>query len=70
MSRTLFIAALFASSALGLVAANAQSAGDSKCGPVAYDSAKQTYVGVPCTQQNNQNAAASSGGQEVRPCRL
>ena len=60
MSRTLLLAALFASSAIGIAAANAQSPGDSKCGPVAYDSAKQTYVGVPCTQQNNQNTNASN----------
>ena len=66
MTRILFVAALCASSALGLVAASAQTQGDSKCGPVAYDAAKQTYVGVPCTQQNNQSTNAT-GGKKCGP---
>ena len=48
MTRSLFIAAVLASSIVGIAGSQAQS-GDTKCGPVAYDSAKQTYVGIPCT---------------------
>ena len=48
------------------VVASAQTQGDSKCGPVAYDAAKQTYVGVPCTQQNNQSTNAT-GGKKCGP---
>jgi hypothetical protein len=61
MSRTLFIAALLTSSAFGIIAANAQSTGDSKCGPVAYDASKQTYVGVPCTQDTQAQGSKKCG---------
>ena len=57
MTRMFFIAALLASSAIGVVAANAQSTSDTKCGPVAYDQAKQTYVGIPC------NGGQATSGQ-------
>ena len=64
MSRSLFLVALLASSLTG-VASHAQS-GDAKCGPVAYDQAKQTYVGIPCTSPSapgpgtaNSNTAAA-----------
>jgi len=40
MSRSIFIAAMFASSILGVAVSHAQS-GDTKCGPVAYDTASR-----------------------------
>jgi len=48
MTRMLFVSAFIVGSAMGLTASYAQSSSDSKCGPVAYDQAKQTYVGIPC----------------------
>jgi hypothetical protein len=61
MSRMLFVSAFIVGSAMGLAASHAQSASDSKCGPVAYDQAKQTYVGIPC------NAATPPAQQKCGP---
>jgi hypothetical protein len=47
MTRMLFVSAFVAASALSVGASHAQSPG-TKCGPVAYDQASQTYVGIPC----------------------
>jgi hypothetical protein len=49
MTRMLFVSAFIVGSAMGLASGYAQSSSDSKCGPVAYDQAKQTYVGIPCS---------------------
>jgi hypothetical protein len=56
MSRMLFVSAFIVGSAMGLAAGQAQSPSDSKCGPVAYDQAKQTYVGIPCSSATAQPA--------------
>jgi hypothetical protein len=55
MSRLFFVSAFLVASAVSLGVSNAQSSSDTKCGPVAYDQAKQTYVGIPC------NSAATPG---------
>jgi len=51
MTRILFVSAFIVGSAMGLASGYAQStdSSGSKCGPVAYDQVKQTYVGIPCT---------------------
>jgi hypothetical protein len=50
MTRMLFVSAFIVASALSVGASHAQSpsAASTKCGPVAYDQASQTYVGIPC----------------------
>ena len=65
MSRSIFIAAMLASSILGGAVSHAQSGDATKCGPVAYDSAKQTYVGIPCNSAATptQNGAVAPANQ-------
>ena len=58
MSRMLFVSAFLVASAVSLGVSNAQSASDTKCGPVAYDQAKQTYVGIPCNSAATPEAPA------------
>ena len=62
MTRMLFVSAFIVGSAMGLSGSYAQSSSDSKCGPVAYDQAKQTYVGIPCN-----NAATPPAQQKCGP---
>ena len=66
MTRSMFIAAVFVSSILGVTVSNAQSGSDTKCGPVAYDVAKQTYVGIPCTGASSQ--ASNSAAAPAQKC--
>ena len=66
MSRSLFIAALLTSSIMGIVVCHAQS-GDTKCGPVAYDSAKQTYVGIPCSSAATPNSTDPNANTAKAP---
>ena len=66
MTRSLFIAAVLASSIVGIAGSQAQS-GDTKCGPVAYDSAKQTYVGIPCSSAATPNAGAANSNTAAAP---
>lgn len=71
MSRMLFVSAFFVASAVSLGVSNAQSASDTKCGPVTYDQAKQTYVGIPCNSAATPNApggATASSGQSAAKC--
>lgn len=63
MSRMLFVSAFIVGSAMGLAASHAQSASDTKCGPVAYDQAKQTYVGIPCNSASTPNAPGAADSQ-------
>jgi hypothetical protein len=71
MTRMLFVSAFLAASAMSFGVSNAQSSSDTKCGPVAYDQAKQTYVGIPCNSAATPSApagtTASSGAQKCGP---
>ena len=63
MTRILFVSAFIVGSAMGLASGYAQStdSSGSKCGPVAYDQNKQTYVGIPCPQgTTDENPAGRS----------
>jgi hypothetical protein len=60
MTRMLFVSAFLVASAMSLGAGNAQSSSDTKCGPVAYDQAKQTYVGIPCNSAATPTAPAGT----------
>lgn len=72
MTRMLFVSAFLVASAMSLGVSNAQSSSDTKCGPVAYDQAKQTYVGIPCNSAATPNApagtTASSGPSATQKC--
>ena len=72
MTRLFFVSAFLVASAVSLGVSNAQSASDTKCGPVAYDQAKQTYVGIPCNSAATPNApagtASSSGQSAAQKC--
>ena len=72
MTRMLFVSAFLVASAVSLGVSNAQSASDTKCGPVAYDQAKQTYVGIPCnsaaTPEAPSGKTASSGAATNQKC--
>jgi hypothetical protein len=72
MTRMLFASAFLVALAVSLGVSNAQSSSDAKCGPVAYDQAKQTYVGIPCNSAATPNApagtTASSGQQATQKC--
>ena len=63
MTRMLFVSAFIVASALSVGASHAQSpsAAGTKCGPVAYDQASQTYVGIPC----NSAATPAAPGAEI-----
>jgi len=74
MTRTLFVSAFIVASALSVGASQAQSpnAATTKCGPVAYDQASQTYVGIPCNSAATPAApgadnAATSGQAASKP---
>ena len=62
MTRTLFVSAFIVASALSVGASYAQSpsAATTKCGPVAYDQASQTYVGIPCNSAATPAAPADN----------
>ena len=60
MTRLFFVSAFLVASAVSLGVSNAQSASDTKCGPVAYDQAKQTYVGIPCNSAATPSAPAGT----------
>ena len=60
MSRMFFVSAFLVASAMSLGVSNAQSSSDTKCGPVAYDQAKQTYVGIPCNSAATPTAPAGT----------
>lgn len=72
MTRMLFVSAFLVASAVSLGMSNAQSSSDTKCGPVAYDQAKQTYVGIPCNSAATPSAPAgtttSSGQPTTQKC--
>ena len=71
MTRMLFVPAFLAALAMSLGVSNAQSSSDTKCGPVAYDQAKQTYVGIPCNSAATPNApagTAASSGPSTAKC--
>lgn len=72
MTRMLSVSAFLVASAVSFGVSNAQSSSDSKCGPVAYDQAKQTYVGIPCnsaaTPGAPTGATASSGQPAAQKC--
>ena len=60
MTRLFFVSAFLVASAVSLGVSNAQSSSDTKCGPVAYDQAKQTYVGIPCNSAATPSAPAGT----------
>lgn len=72
MTRMLSVSAFLVASAVGFGVSNAQSSSDSKCGPVAYDQARQTYVGIPCNSAATPAAptgtTASSGRPAAQKC--
>ena len=72
MTRLLFVSAFVIASAMSLGVSDAQSSSDTKCGPVAYDQAKQTYVGIPCNSAATPSApagtTASSGQSTTQKC--
>jgi len=72
MPRILFVSAFLVASAMSLGVSSAQSSSDAKCGPVAYDQAKQTYVGIPCNSAATPSApaetTASSGQPTTQKC--
>jgi hypothetical protein len=72
MTRMFFASAFLVASAMSLGVSNAQSSSDTKCGPVAYDQAKQTYVGIPCNSAATPSApagtTASSGPSATQKC--
>ena len=72
MTRLFFVSAFLVASAVSLGVSNAQSSSDTKCGPVAYDQAKQTYVGIPCNSAATSSApagtTASSGQPAAQKC--
>jgi hypothetical protein len=65
MTRMLFVSAFIVGSAMGLAASHAQSSSDTKCGPVAYDQAKQTYVGIPCNSASTPSAPGAADSSQT-----
>ncbi|GEP59666.1 hypothetical protein [Reyranella soli] len=72
MTRMFFVSAFLVASAISLGVSNAQSPPAAKCGPVAYDQASQTYVGIPCNSAATPEApagkTASSGTATTQKC--
>ena len=72
MTRMLFVSAFLVASAMGFGVSNAQSQPGTKCGPVTYDQASQTYVGIPCNSAATPEApagkTASSGSSAAQKC--
>ena len=63
MTRMLFVSAFVVAAAVSVGASQAQSP-TTKCGPVAYDQATQTYVGIPC---NSAATPAAPGADSAAP---
>ena len=65
---SILASALLGASLVGVVAVNAQQPATSGCGPEVYNTATQTYTGVPCNTGEDKAAVSGAGGTAA-PCK-